>query len=182
MLDNRCRSRHIAFVSSSCVVVVCCCQCWRVLVFIIQASFFFLSSVISVYILLSSNWFPSAIYLFISVRPTFFFLNLLHFSLCLFFSLRGVHFRSIFKANDITLLLSDNDTCKTSRLSLWTKYRLGWYIIVPLFVIVGWRVLECCCYIWPRRYYTYTSSALQTFYFYLVSNKKRNRRREKKIN
>lgn len=119
---------------------------------------FFFCHLSFLFILLSSNRFPSAIYLFISVRPTFFFLNLLHFFLCLFFSLRGVHFRSIFKANDITLLLSDNDTCKTSRLSLWTKHRLGWYIIVPLFVIVGWRVLVCCCYIWPRRYYVHIFS------------------------
>jgi hypothetical protein len=36
-----------------------------------------------------------------------------------------------FEANDITvtLLLSDNDTCKTSRLSLSTKHRWGWYTL-----------------------------------------------------
>jgi hypothetical protein len=29
----------------------------------------------------------------------------------------------------VTLLLSDNDTCKTSRLSLSTKHRWGWYTL-----------------------------------------------------
>ena len=173
MLDNRCRSRHIAFVSSSsCVVVVCCCQCWRVLVFIIQASFFF-CHLSFLFILLSSNRFPSAIYLFISVRPTFF--RTCCTFLCLFFSPWGP-FPLNFKANDITLLLSDNDTCKTSRLSLWTKHRLGWYIIVPLFVIVGWR-FECCCYMATALLRTHLQPCRH--FAFIWFHKKRNRRREK---
>ena len=153
MLDNRCRSRHIAFVSSSsCVVVVCCCQCWRVLVFIIQASFFFVICHFCLSFCRPTGFRPLFICLFPSVQPFSELVAL--FSVC--FSLRGVHFRSILRQMTSRcycqiMTRAKLVVCHFGQNIVWVGtllFPFSWLSVGVLSVVV----------IWPRRYYVHIFS------------------------